>query len=701
MKKLFLSICFSFLCWPANNLWAKAIAFDSLEQAQSFQQTQKTFTQPVKDNTPSPYDKEAMDKFIMERLKKVAITNLDPGTGPNQSSSVNMQHSDDYIAMMKEKNKSYLEKIYDSALNRISSNSPNSRSDVQTSQTQYVELRQDSEKDNFNNPDFPVVNIELPNQKQVLVPALEHIPYLSTQIEILPSGLVSFNDEVMVVAAGKKLKQGLSRIIPKYSTSRSGVRHRILPTLISVSINGQEVPHKIIEQVDEYVIVPQESYSLEAGVYTYNFQYLIDRQLWQYDDFNEFYWDISGGRWNLIISRAFASLSLPGKDKPLSSLVFRGYPGNLTSQGMAIAEGEHSVGFASLVPLYLGEGMHVLVAMPKNNFIAPDWSKKLDWFLADYGDLLVCGLVLAVLIISYILSWKSISQSKTKHNNYFKKGAPMMRFLYKGIFDNVSFGAFLLELYRKNIIDIQKSDKDILLVKKTDNLSSLEKGEKKALNALFGKNDAILALNDNNQLKLKRSFKVLEKLTNKKIKSLSLRLSLGYLLFGVAMLLFAEGAVAWLNINSAQALSVLVSASAVIAFYIWMLRRKFKFWWMSLIVKALCWLIILGLILIMSAYVHLVSAIALALSVFVIFASCSIFAKRSGVIKSSIQDVMNFREYLMRNADNICLGRDFLNQQANIFALELTDKFPTQKNISDFYKLDILSEVFYPKRKGA
>lgn len=700
MKKLFLSICFSFLCWQANYVWAKAIAFDSLEQAQSFQQTKQPFTEPVKDNTPSPYDKEAMDKFIMERLKKVAITKLEPGTGPNQSSSVNMQHSDEYIAMMKEKNKSYLEKIYDNALDRISSNSPNDRSDVQNSQTKYIELRKD-ESEKFNNPEFPVVNIELPNMLQTLVPALEHIPYLSTQIEILPSGVVSFNDEVMVVAAGKKLKNGLSRIIPKYSTSRSGVRHRILPNLISVSINGQEVPHKIIEQVDEYVIVPQESYSLEPGVYTYNFQYLIDRQLWQYDDFNEFYWDIAGGRWNLIISRAFASLSLPGKDKPISSLAFLGYPGNLTSQGTAIAEGEHTVGFASLVPLYLGEGLHLLVSIPKDNFITPDLSKKIDWFLADYGDLLICVMALAVLLISYILSWKDISLSKSKPNNYFKKGAPLMRFLYKGIFDNVSFGAFLLELYRKNIIDIQKSDKDVLLVKKTDNLSSLEKGEKKALNALFGKNDAILALNDNNQLKIKRAFKIMEKLTTQKVKSLSLRLSIGYVLFGIAMLLFAEIAIAWLNINSAQALSVLVASSIVIAFYIWIVRKKFKLWWVALLVKTLCWCFILGSILVMNAYIHLISAIALALSVFVIFASCTIFAKRSGVIKSSIQDVMNFKEYLLRNAESICLGRDFLNQQANIFALDLTDKFPAQQNIRDYYKLDILSEIFYPKRKGA
>lgn len=700
MKKLFLSICFSLLCWQANDVWAKATAFDSLEQAQSFQESKTPFTPEVEDDTPDPTDQQAMDNFILDRLKKVAITQLDPKSDPNKSSSINMQHSDEYIAMMKEKNKSFLEKVYDAAINRISSESPTERADVQDSQTQFYELKEEQQEE-FQAPDFPVVNLELPNQAQVLVPAREHIPYLSSQIEILPSGLVSFNDEIMVVATGQKLKNGLSRIVPKFSTSRDGTTNRINLNLVSVSINGQEIPHKIIEQADEYVIVPQDNYTLEPGIYTYNFQYLVDRQIWQYDDFNEFYWDITGGRWNLIVSRAFVSVSFPGKEKPISSLVFLGYPGALTSQGTAFAEGENSIGFASLVPLYIGEGMHILISFPKESFIAPDMNTKLNWFLGDFGDIIISTLALLTLLISYLLSWKSISQNKVKTNNYFKKGAPLLRLLYNGVFDKISFGAFLLEMYRKNIIDIQKSDDTILLVKKTDNLSSLEKVEKKAINSLFSKNDAILALNSTNQLKIKRAFALIEKATQKKLKKLSLKLNAGYLFFGVAMLVFAELAIALLNINFLQALFVLLSSSIMVAFYLWMSKRKCKSKITRWALKILCWGVILGTIIVMSAYIHLISAVFIFGAIYAIFAYCAIFAKRSGLIKSNIQDVMNFREYLLRNKDSICLGRDFLNQQANIFALDLAADFVANKNIQEYYKLDIMAEAFAKKRKGA
>ena len=173
MKKLFLSICFSLLCWQVNEVLAKATAFDSLEQAQSFQEDKQPFT-PVEEDSPDPTDPKAMDDFILDRLKKVAITQLDPKNDPNKSSSMNIQHSDEYIAMMKEKNKSFLEKVYDAAINRISSESPTGRADVQDSQTQFYELKEEQQEE-FQAPDFPVVNLELPNKAQVLVPAQEHI----------------------------------------------------------------------------------------------------------------------------------------------------------------------------------------------------------------------------------------------------------------------------------------------------------------------------------------------------------------------------------------------------------------------------------------------------------------------------------------------------------------------------------------------
>lgn len=153
-------------------------------------------------------------------------------------------------------------------------------------------------------PDFPVVNVELPNGTQTLVPAKEHIPYLFSKIEILPTGLIGINETITVIANGDKLKNGLSRAIPKYSTSRAGIRNKVDLTLLSVTVNGQEVPYKAEEAGDKIILTPKEEYTLAPGIYTYNFAYLLDRQLWYYDTFNEFYWDVTGSSWNLVVANA-------------------------------------------------------------------------------------------------------------------------------------------------------------------------------------------------------------------------------------------------------------------------------------------------------------------------------------------------------------------------------------------------------------
>ena len=121
MKKLFLTICFSIIGWQIIDASAKTVAFEDMEAAQAYKASQDNLPPPPpEDDSPDPRDTRAMEKYIMERLKKATISNLGPTDSMDKPSSVNMQHSDDYIAKMNEKNKSFFERIYDEAINRIS-----------------------------------------------------------------------------------------------------------------------------------------------------------------------------------------------------------------------------------------------------------------------------------------------------------------------------------------------------------------------------------------------------------------------------------------------------------------------------------------------------------------------------------------------------------------------------------------------------
>ena len=694
MKKLFSAICFSFI-FPVFSVLAATTELNSIDELRVREAQMPKAAEIINDpRIPSGENKEEMDNFIKERLKTVVVTKLDENEDLDNLKSIDVQHSAEYVDMIKESKKSTFEKIYDNALKRLYSPQSSSPEDINEPYNDVYYYINDKpsveeQKKEWEAPDFPVVNVELPNGTKTLAPAKEHIPYLFSKIEILPTGLIGINETITVVANGDKLKNGLSRAISKYSTSRIGVRNKIDLTLLSVTINGQEIPYKAEEVGDKIILTPKEDYTLAPGIYTYNFSYLIDRQLWHYDEFNEFYWDVTGSSWNLVVTNAGASVSLPGTQPPLSQNILLGYPGNLTTEGAFVTMGkDNTLGFAAQVPLFVGEGMHLIVSLPKNNLLPPDLSKRFSWFIADYGDIVFALAALAAILISYIISWKYINSGRSRLKTGIRRTAPMLRYLIKGTFDTVSFVSYLLELFRKNIIDIQESDGEIMLIKKTDNLKSLDRREHKAVNHLFPGKESVIRVNAQNQLKFKRAFKLIEKNTHSLFKSLSLKLSAGYLFFSIGMLLLAEAAIAAISVNFGQLFIIELAGSVTLAFYIWILKLKFKSAPVAWLSKIFALFIIVFTLMVLSIYIHLVSALLILTMIYVIFAYTGIFVKRNGLMKNNIKDALAFRDYLIDNAATLCLGRDFAAQQANVFALDIAKKYPITPNNRDTYRLD-------------
>lgn len=688
MKKLFLAIYFSMLIITPQLTMAKAIELNNpMELEQRKEQIPEVASQQIIDeDMPDVTDQEAMDNYMRERFSTVVTTQLDENTN-----SMNIQHSAEYIANLNESKKSTFQKIYDEAINRISNSPQSNRDDIANEENRYYQMQAMQQKEVWEEPDFPVVNIELPTGEKIVAPAKEHIPYLFSRIEILPTGMINISETIMVVANGEKLKNGLARVIPRFSTSRENVSNKIDINLVSVDINGQEIPHKLEEKDKKIYITPKQEYNLNPGIYTYTFNYVIDRQLWDYDNFKEFYWDATGSSWNLVIARAGASISLPGATPSISQTILLGYNNQLTTNNAIIVKDNNILGFATQIPLFVGEGMHILISMPLADFISPDLSKKFTWFTDDYGDIIFSIMGLLAILISYYISWRGLEKNKQKYN--LRKTAPMMRFLAKGIFDKISFGAFLLDLYRKNIIDIQKSDNDILLVKKTDAISFLNKNEKKALHNLFINKESILSVNANNALKIKRAYKLIEKDTSSKLKQFAFRLNFGYLFFSIGMLFLAIMAIASLSINMAQTAVILVSCCITITFYVWILNKKFKSKILNIISKIFAVFIILFTLFMMTIYVNPISVVLILGMIYAIFAYTTIFAKRNGLIRNNVKEAIEYKSYLLHNIESISLGRDFLSQQAYIYAFEVIESFPQTNNIKDYYRLDVMAEM--------
>lgn len=691
MKKLFFAIYFIF---SACITLSSHAAVTTMEEAYINNKTPKNINliEPV-EGMPDPNNYDEVLNFFTERFRNASFTYTRDMGDMSKSGTIDIQHSKEYIEDLQQEKKSTFEKIYDEAMKRISGKVTQGES---SSQTVFYTQKQDNNQisDNKTISDIDVINVMLPTGTKVVVPAMEHIPYILTSINILPTGLIQIDEEITVVANNQKVKNGIVKILPKYSKSRTKVKKKLDIELLNVSVNGENIAYILEEIGDKIYIKPQVEYVLAPGVYNYKFSYLLDRKLWYYDDFTEFYWDISGSYLNLVITSANAIVSIPDGKSYISQNVLTGYSNNLSSNRAVIAKlDSNALGFASLTPLLPGEGMHILVSLDKNTFLHPDINRMFVWFITDYGNIFFAFLGLLVIVISYILSWNYIKRNKSKIKVSFKNTAPSLRYFINNIFDKKSFVAFLLELKRRQYIDIQKQDNNILLIKKTDNLSFLSKSEKKALNDLFSGKDSVISVSSANMLKFKRAYKEIKKYVLLSIKRLNLKLNLSYLAFSVGMLIMIEIAISMLGINKLQTVIVLLSSSMTIAFYTYMLKRSFASKVLGYIIKTFGVVFICFAILFMSIYIHLISSILIAISIYIIFEYSIMFSKRTGLLKNKIKEAERLKDYLKNNVQKISTSQEFLTQQANIYALELDNLYSKTDYNNKVYVLDIARDI--------
>ena len=710
MRKLFLAICFILLATiPA---WADIQQITDINQAKKNAQVSQV-EQMKKNEEFKNYiqnmSAEEIDNFLKNRMKQVIITNIDETSGLAGDGAINVQKSQEMIEKEAWEKKSFFEKIYEKSLNSI----------IDTSQPQpKASLYTDKTDENINiqpqaADDAQIMNAYLQQQKQALlkqninlievplppyntktlVPAMEHIPYLFSKIEILPDGLLHITDTVIVVANNNKVKNPLTRVFPKYAFDRENQRQKLDFNLASVTINGEEINYKIEDQNNYVFFVPEENILLKPGVYEFSFDYTVDNQIFAYDNFDEFYWNVTGSSWNMVVAKAGALVVLPPKSKPLGQMALSGYDNLKTDKTILISqEGENMLGFVSTAPLFLGQGFEIIISLPQDSILPPSLNKHFLRLINAYGDVIFSSLGLLFILSAYLISWRYIQKNRKKAQN-FTQNAYLLRYFNIGKIDTKIFGIFLLNLFKKNIIDIEKNDDNFLLIKKSDNLAPLSRLEKKALNVLFAKDEAILNLNSYAKIKIERAFLLLKKFVTFNVHKLLLKLNLGYFALSLMMLVVAEAAIALLSYNFIYNFSFLLLSSVLFAFYLWIFQKKFAKPALNLTAKILAGFLTAATFFTLLAVVNLMTAILLFATVWIIQKFSILYVQKDGLTQTYIAEAKKYKDLLLKQADAFSVGKDFLNRQAAIYALDCEEKYSANELIKPYYKLDILAEI--------
>lgn len=679
MKKFFLSICFSLIF--VVQVGAATREFSAVEKVKTNTENRnKQILRQVNEGENLPKNDDEMLEFLRQRLEVVDFSVLSEGDSIDKMSS--FSSVDDGSVTPK---KTFWEKMYDDAIARVSGEKATEK--LKLNNATYYSLQEQEKEEIVAQDNVPVINVRFPNGKELKAPAYEHIPEYITKIEVLPTGVLKIVEDVTIVANGNKVQEGLVRFIKKKSSQG---KNNVKVILNEVRINDEIVPYELAEQKDYFMLRPEKNFRLPEGVYVFRFNYLLDRSLWDMGDYFEFYWDLTGGYINLLVNKAILVVKLPGREPSVKRFVLTGKAGKLADNEAVVLEGgKNTLGFISLRPLLSNESMHVFLTIPKVDFLPINSSRKILWHLEDSGDVLLSLMFLVIIGTASILSWRYVKKNM-KFKNINIMSPLVVRSLWRGGADNKSVGCVLLDLFRKNIIDIQSRNGGVILVRKSSHSRNVSRFENKFLKVLFATKDNICKLSEFKQMnKLSELVGAQSKML---VNLLAIRMSNIYWMFSAFMLLVVEVALAlWSDNQLALKLMLIADVFMILAIAGYCLYGKY--WWRKALALVLMLGALLGVISVLSVCLSWLSVVMLLLGVACAVIFCKRILSRDAILKNAVKAVYNMRDFLEEQKENIGSGRNFVVQQANIFALDLEDKYEINDKIKSVYRLDDVQKV--------
>ncbi len=203
--------------------------------------------------------------------------------------------------------------------------------------------------------------------------------------------------ETIVVNFGQVLRHGIYRKIPfryKRTVKRVPIAYNLRIRLISVTDErGNSYPVKAWREGDYIFWRIGDPKRYVSGLKTYRITYSVTCAINFFDDHDELYWNATGHEWEWDIARAHCIVNLPeGTDmNKVKATFYTGYFGSHERKGRMWREG-NKWHFAT-GHLRQGEGLTIVIGLPKGVLQPPPAAKATMWFLADNW-----GFIVAILL---------------------------------------------------------------------------------------------------------------------------------------------------------------------------------------------------------------------------------------------------------------------------------------------------------------
>jgi uncharacterized membrane protein len=214
----------------------------------------------------------------------------------------------------------------------------------------------------------------------------------AVQVSVHPDSHLSVT-ETITVNFGDDQKHGIYRTIPVAYERSAHFGGLSAPANYNMRLHlhaitdesGGPYRYRTLHEGRNLVFRIGDPDRLVSGVKTYKLTYDVDRAINFFPDHDEIYWNVTGTEWEWPIKRVRCFVDLPKNvdDTKVRYRTFTGRYGSEENTAKAVLK-DHTL-IASAAFEEAGEGLTVLLSVPKGVLQEPTSLRKFLWFLQDNG----------------------------------------------------------------------------------------------------------------------------------------------------------------------------------------------------------------------------------------------------------------------------------------------------------------------------
>lgn len=211
--------------------------------------------------------------------------------------------------------------------------------------------------------------------------ANEKIDKFSVNIAINEDATINVREQILYDFDNEQ-RHGIYREIPyKYKARGGNYTLDISDIEVTVGDGADDVPYQISHEGEYLIVKIGDPDSYVTGANTYTINYKVAGAINFFESHDELYWNVTGNGWVVPMQNILASIKVPagaGRDN-LRLACFAGEAGSTAScNDQFYAEDNVSFGEALFTQdsLRPGEGLTIVVGVPKGIIMAPTWLDK-------------------------------------------------------------------------------------------------------------------------------------------------------------------------------------------------------------------------------------------------------------------------------------------------------------------------------------